>query len=52
MSQSERTILANYKLLKEGRVEEVTLRRTRKGVDIYVTTRRVLEDSANDLDKK
>jgi len=45
MNQDERTIMANYKLLKEGRIEEVLLKKTRKGVDMYVTSRRVLEDS-------
>jgi hypothetical protein len=44
MSQTERTIMASYKLLQEGRIEEVLLKKTRKGVDMYITTRKVLEE--------
>jgi len=44
MNQDERAIMANYKLLKEGRIEEVLLKKTRKGVDMYVTSRRELSE--------
>jgi hypothetical protein len=44
MNQDERVIMANYKLLKEGRIEEVLLKKTRKGVDMYVTSRRELSE--------
>jgi hypothetical protein len=36
--------MASYKLLQEGRIEEVLLKKTRKGVDMYITTRKVLEE--------
>jgi len=44
MTKDERTVLASYKLLREGRISELRFIHTRSGIQILTTTSRKLED--------
>jgi len=44
MTKDELTVLATYKLLREGRITELRLIRTRSGIQVLTTTARKLEE--------